>query len=135
MVTQACNTEVCTYDGKTKTAHGDCFHNYGECYSKADGSDYRGSISVTEGGLQCQVCGGGGHLDAISVSPSQFINLFIFIFAIFIQTCHVLICGRCGRTSSLTSTTRHTQTTPIAGLAVTTRAATRTGSHARGATR
>ena len=45
---EMCNVPECEFDGV------DCFHGYGECYTQADGSDYRGAVNVTEGGLTCQ---------------------------------------------------------------------------------
>ena len=45
---EMCNVPECEFDGV------DCFHGYGECYTQADGSDYRGAVNVTEGGLACQ---------------------------------------------------------------------------------
>ena len=44
----ACNTEECTWDGN------DCFHDAGECWSKPDGSDYRGKVAKTAAGTTCQ---------------------------------------------------------------------------------
>lgn len=46
---EACNVEACSYDGK------DCFHNAGECWAEADGSDYRGKVAMTRTGKPCQV--------------------------------------------------------------------------------
>ena len=34
----ACNTESCGFD------HGDCFVGHDECYNRADGADYRGTV-------------------------------------------------------------------------------------------
>ena len=34
----ACNTESCAFD------HGDCFVGHDECYNRADGADYRGTV-------------------------------------------------------------------------------------------
>ena len=45
---EACNNESCGYDGK------DCFKDAGECWTAADGSDYRGKVAVTSGGRMCQ---------------------------------------------------------------------------------
>ena len=36
----ACNTESCGYD------HGDCFRGHDECYNRADGADYRGTVRI-----------------------------------------------------------------------------------------
>lgn len=41
--------QACNWDGT------DCFHGYGECYTKPDGSDYRGSVNVTEEGVPCMI--------------------------------------------------------------------------------
>ena len=43
-----CNNPACEWDKS------DCFHGYGDCYTQADGSDYRGAINQTEDGLACQ---------------------------------------------------------------------------------
>ena len=44
----ACNNAECNFDGK------DCFHDASECYTKADGTDYRGKVARTRGGRECQ---------------------------------------------------------------------------------
>ena len=36
-----CNSESCEWDGA------DCFHGHTECYQRADGTDYRGTVSHT----------------------------------------------------------------------------------------
>ncbi|KAL1530562.1 hypothetical protein AB1Y20_001463 [Prymnesium parvum] len=46
---EVCHTESCGWDGT------DCDHGADNCYSKADGQDYRGSISVTKSGYTCQM--------------------------------------------------------------------------------
>jgi len=43
-----CNRESCNFD------HGDCFHGHDECYMRADGADYRGTVSTTRDGMECQ---------------------------------------------------------------------------------
>ena len=45
---EMCNVRECDFDGS------DCFSGFGECYTKPNGVDYRGSISVTANGLTCQ---------------------------------------------------------------------------------
>ena len=45
---EECNIGACGYDGP------DCFHESTECFAKADGSDYRGTISHTKSGHVCQ---------------------------------------------------------------------------------
>ena len=44
----ACNVEACSWDS------GDCFHRHGECFTDADGHDYRGTVSHTVSGKVCQ---------------------------------------------------------------------------------
>ena len=44
----ACNNEACTWDGK------DCFHDAGDCWATADARDYRGKMSKTAKGVECQ---------------------------------------------------------------------------------
>ena len=46
---EACNVRECDFDGS------DCFSGFGECYTQRDGSDYRGTVSVTRGGVPCQL--------------------------------------------------------------------------------
>ena len=45
---EACNVKACDFDGA------DCFSGFGECYLEANGADYRGAVSETRGGLECQ---------------------------------------------------------------------------------
>lgn len=46
---ESCNVVECNFDGD------DCFADFGECYRRADGSDYRGAVSETWGGISCQL--------------------------------------------------------------------------------
>jgi hypothetical protein len=59
---EACNTAACGFDGATDrpaisaTDHlrgGDCDHGFGECYKRADGTDYRGAVDHTADGRLC----------------------------------------------------------------------------------
>ena len=45
---EACNNAACGYDGA------DCDHGAGECYTREDGRDYRGTVAVSRGGYECQ---------------------------------------------------------------------------------
>jgi len=45
----ACNLEGCNFD------NGDCFHSHDECYRRSDGADYRGTVSTTATGMECQM--------------------------------------------------------------------------------
>ena len=46
---ETCNVRECDFDGS------DCFSGFGECYTQADGTDYRGAVSVTRNGVACQM--------------------------------------------------------------------------------
>jgi hypothetical protein len=45
---ERCNVASCGFDGA------DCFANHGECYAQRNGADYRGAVSQTETGYECQ---------------------------------------------------------------------------------
>ena len=44
----ACNTQSCEFDS------GDCFHGHTECFQREDAADYRGMVSHTKSGRECQ---------------------------------------------------------------------------------
>ena len=46
---ETCNVEQCNFDVA------DCFAEFGECYAAVGGSDYRGNVAQTRGGLVCQM--------------------------------------------------------------------------------
>jgi len=46
---ETCNVRECDFD------QADCYAGFGECYVEADGSDYRGAVATTLGGLPCQL--------------------------------------------------------------------------------
>jgi len=45
---EECNNPACNWDVD------DCFHDHGECYSDPKGSDYRGIVSHSISGVECQ---------------------------------------------------------------------------------